>query len=123
VLLSVGQSNFSDHFHVCNILLSNAGTLLLLLFWSFKRIMKETVNYVRRYQQMASVSGTGILLRTPYSVIYHEFRTQVQYKFSSSTIEQNNVPLRTKGIAGLYMSLIPFSCLLINYLVNTVELG
>jgi len=91
-----------------------AGTLLLCC-WSFKRILKENVNYVRRYQQMSWVSGTNIMLRRSCSMIYHEFHRQIQYKFSSSTNEQNRVPLPTKDIAGLNITLILFSCLLINY--------
>ena len=56
-------------------------------------------------------------------MIYHEFQRQIQYKFSSSTNEQNSVPSPTKGIAGLHITLILFSCLLINCLVHNVELG
>jgi len=62
-----------------------AGTLLF--GWSFKRILKEDVKYVRRYQQMAPVSGTGVLLRRPCSVIYlsritwtNTIQIQLQYQ-------------------------------------------
>jgi hypothetical protein len=55
--------------------------------------------------------------------VYHEFHRQIPCKFSSITSEQNNiVALPTKGISGLYMTLILFGYLLINDLVHNIKL-